>query len=173
MKTSKKLREVPHHWSLARRLAHHSKRAANGCRLWTAFQRSSGYGQLWWEGRWRPAHRLAWRVAHGPIPQGLQVCHRCDLRACINVRHLYLGTKRERHADTIERDRHAKGPALAARVPYGERHPFAKLTKQAVRAIIKAKGTHRAIAARYGVDHSVIGRIKRRVLWKSVSLRRR
>jgi hypothetical protein len=50
-------------------------------------------------------------------------------------------------------------------------HPFAKLNNKAVRAIRKATGAHRAIGARYGVDHSTIGRIKRGQLWKSVSIR--
>lgn len=71
-----------------------------GCWIWSGKTDKHGYGQL----RGRGAHRASYALAHGPIPAGLSVCHRCDNPPCINPGHLFLGTT----ADNC-RDRSAKG----------------------------------------------------------------
>ena len=50
------------------------------------------------------AHRFVYEQAHGPIPNGMQVCHTCDNPSCINIEHLFLGTAKDNAAD-----RDAKG----------------------------------------------------------------
>lgn len=62
------------------------------------------YGSLRVMGRRVYAHRWAWELANGPIPEGMVVCHHCDNPPCVNLAHLFIGTV----ADNI-RDRDAKG----------------------------------------------------------------
>jgi hypothetical protein len=89
----------------------------SGCWLWDASVNTAGYGQLNIEKRPRLAHRLAYEHYVGPIPEGMHVCHRCDVPACCNPNHLFIGT----HLDNM-RDMDAKGAqALEAVVRREER----------------------------------------------------
>ena len=81
------------------------ERPGEGCweyRDWAV--NHNGYGRLWVGGRTVAAHRFAWELAYGPIPHGMQVCHRCDNPPCVRPDHLFLGTARDN-----ARDRDAKG----------------------------------------------------------------
>lgn len=69
-----------------------------------------GY-RLWWVGDGLLyAHRIAWILAEGDIPDGLFVCHRCDNPSCVNAQHLFLGTPKDNTDDRIRKGRPA-GPA--------------------------------------------------------------
>jgi len=88
------------HWSLQRRLAERSVRdPETGCILWTAGRNTNGYGHMRWHSRLWLAHRASWVARHGPIPKGLCVCHRCDVRTCINSDQLFLGTHQDNMTD--------------------------------------------------------------------------
>jgi hypothetical protein len=80
-----------------------------GCWIWQGAKTKGAhlvYGQVERGGkRWR-THRYAWLLAYGPIPEGLFVCHRCDVPLCINPSHLFLGT----HGDNMD-DMSKKGRA--------------------------------------------------------------
>lgn len=139
---------------LARFHAQYEPEPNSGCWLWTAsIVSGGGYGNFWWKGE-RRAHRASWRIHHGEIPDGMSVCHRCDVPSCVNPDHLWLGTNIENIAD-----RHAKGRDPAT---HGERHGMSILTADEVMRIRarRAAGARRdVLATDFGVSVATIKKI--------------
>lgn len=77
----------------------------NGCWLWQGFKHWNGYGSIGYRARNWPFHRAMWACLKGAIPEGLQVCHTCDVRNCCNPDHLWLGTNRENITDMTRKGR--------------------------------------------------------------------
>jgi hypothetical protein len=113
--TRKSPRNCERAWSIAERIAYYSKPdPLSGCRIWHGYL-EGGYGCLYFQNKQRFAHRLAWEVKHGPIPDGLVLRHRCNARGCCNPDHLVPGTRAENNADQkAERLRLAAARAATA-----------------------------------------------------------
>lgn len=142
--------------SLADRLEWSSIPEPNsGCTLWFGPVTGRGYGHFKWQKRDLLAHRAAYEVVHGPIPAGLFVCHRCDMPACINIAHLFLGT----HEDNMA-DRDAKG-----RQAHGATHPASQIDLPLALAIYSAAGYQRDIARQFGTNQTTVWQIKNRNHW--------
>ena len=126
------------------------------CWEWTA-GKSRGYGRLRLDGIWWLAHRLAYAMTHGPIPDNLVVRHACDNRACVNPAHLSTGTHYDNAQDRVERNRS----------PIGAAHPRAKLTEEEVFWIWDLRHLGKAKLSRlFDVSKGCIAGIIKRRNWR-------
>ena len=136
----------------------------SGCHLWTGQLDSHGYGRIKKrvDGRIRYflAHRVIWELERGPIPDGLCVCHHCDVRECLNPSHLFVGTSAENTADMMRKGR--------GRWQKGVVRNGLKLTVAQVLSIRADDRLHRVIAEDYGVNPCTIDRIKSRKRWQNL-----
>jgi hypothetical protein len=130
----------------------------SGCWLWQKSCASAGYGRFRKDGARYLAHRYSWELHHGEIPAGLWVLHKCDVRACVNPDHLFLGT-----IDDNNRDRAQKG---RNRDQSGSNHNMARLTEADVLSIRSDPRLQRLIAAEYGITQPAVSMIKHQVRWK-------
>ena len=135
-----------------------------GCREWTGAIGKGGYGNVKYKGRYMNAHRAAWVALRGEIPLGFGVCRSCDNRKCVNINHLFLGTRRENMLDASRKGR------IVIWDRSGERNPRAKLTSEIVDNIRKIYGsgliTQREIGEKYGINQGRVSSIVRRITWK-------
>lgn len=81
-----------------------------GCLVWHGARDKDGYGLIqdtYPQRVLRRAHRASFEEVNGPIPDGMQVCHRCDNPACIEPAHLFVGTNSDNQVDAVRKGRNA------------------------------------------------------------------
>jgi hypothetical protein len=63
----------------------------NGCHIYQGYFGSQGYGRFMIKGKHYNAHQESYKFHKGEIPEGLWICHKCNIPSCINPEHLYAG----------------------------------------------------------------------------------
>lgn len=136
----------------------------DGCWLWLGSLRETGYGQFNNDGKITRAHRFAYELAYGAIPDDMLVCHHCDNRRCVRPDHLFVGTHKDNMQDCLRKGRYA-GVALK-----GEDQTNAKLTWVAVREMrdrYRGGGVSQPeLARQYGVSQAAVNSVLLNKTWR-------
>jgi hypothetical protein len=101
----------------------------SGCWLWEGTITKKGYGRLSVKDSTCAAHRVSYVAFAGPIPDGLFVCHKCDVPGCVNPKHLFLGTHSDNMIDSVRKKRHRSSRKKTC--PRG--HPYDRASSNGIR----------------------------------------
>lgn len=127
--------------------------SGGGCQEYQGCIQANGYARATVQYKADYAHRHSYRLAVGAaIPDGLDVCHSCDNRRCINPDHLFLGTRKDNMRDAVLKDRQAKGFDL----------PITKVSSEAALAIVDLATfgiPYKDIANTFGISRQHAGYI--------------
>lgn len=138
-------------------------RKTKTCWVWTAGKYWDGYGKFRASGKSQRTHRFSYEIKNGKIPFGMCVLHKCDNRACVNPKHLFIGTKKDNCFDMFKKGRSGL---------VGEKHPISKLTRPDIIKIRKyysqGKVTQRYMAEYFGVSYQLISKIVNFKAWKHI-----
>ena len=153
----------------------------NGCWLWQGAVNGAGYGSIGLgaaELGKGMVHRVSFELFFGPIPEGLLVCHKCDVKLCCNPMHLFCGTQQDNLNDARSKGRMRKGedwwtaPRVGGSgIAKGDGHGMAKLTEVDVRDIrhLSADGMNSTeLSRRFGVSRRMIRNIINKTNWSHV-----
>lgn len=132
----------------------------DGCWLWSAGKYPTGYGAFRVLERNYGAHVVSYMLCVGEIPEGSQICHKCDVPACVRPDHLMLGNADVNMKDKMQKRRH----------PVGQRHHCAKLTDQLVAEIRASPLTGMEWSRRLGISVRSINKARAGETWKNVGV---
>ncbi len=137
----------------------------DSCWLWDKYDFWHPRGTVKKDGKHRIPSQIAWEIACGPVPTGMEVCHTCDRPPCVRLKHLFLATHKE---NMLDRDRKGRGVALKGQV-----NGRAKLTEVLVQQMraeyIPGITTQIYLANKYGVSRSVAHRVVKLESWRHVA----
>jgi carbonic anhydrase/acetyltransferase-like protein (isoleucine patch superfamily) len=127
--------------------------------LWGGPWNANGYGILNVIGVPMLAHRASYIRYRSEIPDGMFICHHCDVPACVNPDHLFVGSNSDNMRDMLSKGR---------RRPYrrGSAHQNSRLTEEDVRSIRASSENYTVLGRRYGVTKHNIYAIRSRKAWK-------
>jgi len=149
------------------RIQSHSAEDSAGCWIWQRSIGHNGYGKIGvGGGKTEGAHRASYMAFRGEVPTGMDVCHSCDVRACVNPAHLFLGTRSENLQDASRKGRMATEPRLR-----GAEHHSAKLNDASVPIILarlRAGEPKARIARDFNVSDRTILLIGRNQTWTHI-----
>lgn len=148
------------------RFAEKCRPRESGCVEWTGGTTTKGYGLFHFDGRMRPAHRWAYEQAHGPVGAEIDVCHHCDNPRCVNLDHLFAGTRLDNMRDAKAKGRTSRKPRNV-----GESHPRASLKTKDVlqmREWHAAGWPMRHLSDTFGVSFAQVSRIVHRLSWAHI-----
>lgn len=132
------------------------------CWLFTGGAKNGFHGSLYYKGAPWQAHRLAFTLVKGPIPEGMKVLHSCDVGRCVNPDHLFLGTQTDNIADMDAKGR-------SNRPQPGEKNGRALLSESQVleiRQLYDEGKSPLTLSETYGVSRSIIYKIGKRESWR-------
>lgn len=104
---------------------------------------------------------MMYMITYGPVPEKMDICHKCDNRSCINPTHLFLGTRSENMIDMVEKGRFNYDRRWASGDEHHtRRHPECiknrKVTPEIGEMLLKETGSVREIAKKYGLGHTTV-----------------
>jgi hypothetical protein len=123
------------------------------CHEWPGGRISSGYGAVRVKGKQQLAHRVAWEQAHGRIPKGKLVLHRCDNKICVNPQHLFLGSHANNTHDMVAKGRWKGNVKLTIK------------EVARIRKLYQAGTLQRTLATQFAVTQAHVSNIVRKQRW--------
>jgi len=132
-----------------------------GCWLWIGTVQGGRYGAIWHQGKFWAAHRVSYEIVHGPIPDGMKACHKCDTPMCVNPRHLFIGTQRDNVLDMFNKRRGNRC--------MGEKHLKAKITERQALDILdmsKQGQSRQEIVKKTGISWGIVSGLVLGTTWK-------
>lgn len=135
------------------------------CLEWQSSISNGGYGLFRMGPKKVSAHRLAYELTYGEIPEGMHICHRCDNPKCVEPEHLFAGTHSDNMRDMVTKGRHAVHDHR------GEKSSTAKLTEDdvhCIRQLYQEGSTKTQLAKEFGVTDVNIHYIVTGKSWKHI-----
>jgi hypothetical protein len=130
------------------------------CWLWQGRLGGGGYGHFDYQGKTWLAHRLAYWIEHGGIPDGMDILHHCDNPRCVRPGHLVAGTATDNMQDMLRKGR--------ANKPSKERSGLARTTMNDVREIrrlYRLGATQVMLGKQFDLDQTTISLIVNNRTW--------
>jgi hypothetical protein len=136
------------------------------CWLWDGTPANDfGHGKIWVDGRFVGAHVFSYWLMVGPVADGLQVLHTCDVPNCVRPDHLYVGTQADNMADKMRRGRQNQVA--------GEKHGGSKLTEEKVREIRRGYALGRSqssLSREFGIARTTVQAVVERRSWSHLPM---